>query len=43
MAILPNLQGPSDLRGLSSQQLEQLAEEIRQTIISTVEIGRAHV
>ena len=43
MAILPNLQGPSDLRGLSSQQLEQLAEEIRQTIISTVATTGGHL
>src|SRR3977135_3920605 len=36
VAILPNLNGPADLRGLSQAQLEELAREIRETIISTV-------
>ena len=38
MAILPGLQGPADLRGLSDTQLLELAEEIRRTIISTVAV-----
>ncbi len=33
MAILQNLQGPADLRGLSEAQLAELADEIRETII----------
>ncbi len=43
MPILPNLQGPADLRGLSEVQLAQLALEIRQTIISTVSITGGHL
>jgi 1-deoxy-D-xylulose-5-phosphate synthase len=34
--ILPNLQGPADLRGLDEIQLAQLAVEIRDTIVRTV-------
>ena len=34
MPILPNLQGPADLRGLDEAQLAQLALEIRETIIA---------
>src|SRR4051794_24171146 len=33
--ILPTLQGPADLRDLTAAQLDQLAAEIRETIIST--------
>ena len=36
MSILPNLEGPADLRGLDEVQLAQLAVEIRETIIGTV-------
>jgi 1-deoxy-D-xylulose-5-phosphate synthase len=43
LPILPNLQGPADLRGLSEVQLAQLALEIRETIISTVSITGGHL
>ncbi|MFZ5854448.1 MAG: 1-deoxy-D-xylulose-5-phosphate synthase [Chloroflexota bacterium] len=43
MAILPTLQGPGDLRGLSEAQLVELAAEIRQTIISTVARTGGHL
>ena len=36
LALLPGLQGPSDLRGLTDDQLDSLAAEIREYIISTV-------
>jgi 1-deoxy-D-xylulose-5-phosphate synthase len=41
--ILPNLEGPADLRGLSEVQLAQLALEIRETIISTVAETGGHL
>ncbi|MDW5594670.1 1-deoxy-D-xylulose-5-phosphate synthase [Conexibacter stalactiti] len=38
--ILPRVDGPEDLRGLSDEQLQQLAQEVREHIIDTVgEIG----
>ena len=40
MPILDRLQDPADLRGLSDAELDQLAAEIRETIIRTV-AGRA--
>ncbi|HEX7472879.1 MAG TPA: 1-deoxy-D-xylulose-5-phosphate synthase [Candidatus Limnocylindrales bacterium] len=43
MAILPNLTGPADLRGLSHAQLEALAQEIRETIITTVARTGGHL
>ncbi|HEX8938850.1 MAG TPA: 1-deoxy-D-xylulose-5-phosphate synthase N-terminal domain-containing protein, partial [Candidatus Limnocylindrales bacterium] len=43
MAILPTLEGPADLRGLSEAQLAALAAEIRQTIISTVARTGGHL
>ncbi len=43
MTILSQLQGPADLRGLDEQQLAQLAEEIRQTIITTVATTGGHL
>lgn len=43
MAILPTLQGPADLRGLSEAQLVELAAEIRQAIISTVARTGGHL
>ena len=36
MPILDRLQGPADLRGLTEPELEQLAAELRETIIRTV-------
>ena len=41
--ILPTLHGPADLRGLTQAQLEQLAGEIRETIISTVATTGGHL
>jgi len=41
--ILPNLQGPADLRGLSGRQLDELASEIREEIISTVATTGGHL
>ena len=43
MAILPKLQGPGDLRGLSEDQLDTLASEIRECIISTVAKTGGHL
>ncbi len=43
VAILPNLHGPGDLRGLTDAQLEQLAQEIRETIITTVATTGGHL
>jgi 1-deoxy-D-xylulose-5-phosphate synthase len=43
MTILSELQGPADLRGLDEAQLEQLADEIRETIISTVKTTGGHL
>ncbi len=43
MAILTNLSGPSDLRGLSHAQLAELAEEIRETILLTVARTGGHL
>ena len=43
MAILPKLQGPNDLRGLSDDQLDQLTSEIRECIISTVAKTGGHL
>jgi 1-deoxy-D-xylulose-5-phosphate synthase len=41
--ILPNLQGPADLRGLTEVQLNQLAAEIRETIVHTVARTGGHL
>jgi 1-deoxy-D-xylulose-5-phosphate synthase len=41
--ILDRLQDPSDLRGLSGAELEQLAAEIRETIIGTVAMTGGHL
>ncbi len=43
MAILPTLQGPSDLRGLTDAQLDGLAAEIREYIIATVAKTGGHL
>ena len=43
MAILPTLHGPAELRGLTDEQLEDLAQEIRETIIATVAITGGHL
>jgi 1-deoxy-D-xylulose-5-phosphate synthase len=41
--MLSRLTGPSDLRGLTSRQLDELASEIRQTIVSTVAMTGGHL
>jgi 1-deoxy-D-xylulose-5-phosphate synthase len=41
--ILPNIQGPADLRGLDEVQLAQLALEIRETIVRTVASTGGHL
>jgi 1-deoxy-D-xylulose-5-phosphate synthase len=42
-SILQRLTGPADLRALSEQQLEALAQEIRDTVISTVARTGGHL
>ena len=42
MAILPHIQGPEDVKRLSTAQLDELAGEIRQTIIDTVSRQGGH-
>ncbi|HET7473990.1 MAG TPA: 1-deoxy-D-xylulose-5-phosphate synthase [Candidatus Limnocylindrales bacterium] len=41
--ILPSLRGPADLRDLTEPELEQLASEIRETIIATVATTGGHL
>jgi 1-deoxy-D-xylulose-5-phosphate synthase len=41
--ILPTLHGPADLRGLTLPELDQLAGEIRETIIETVATTGGHL
>ena len=43
MTILQELQGPAELRGLTEQQLRELAADIRQTIIATVAETGGHL
>jgi 1-deoxy-D-xylulose-5-phosphate synthase len=43
LAILPTLQGPGDLRGLSDEQLQGLAAEIRECIVATVARTGGHL
>jgi len=43
VAILPTLRGPADLRDLTAVQLDQLAAEIRETIIATVATTGGHL
>jgi 1-deoxy-D-xylulose-5-phosphate synthase len=43
VSILERLNGPADLRGLSEQQLVELAAEIRETIIATVATTGGHL
>ncbi len=43
MPILDRLAGPADLRGLSEPELDQLAAEIRETIIRTVAVTGGHL
>jgi len=41
--LLEQVQGPGDLRGLNLRQLEQLAQELREEIISTVAVTGGHL
>ena len=43
MPLLPTLQGPADLRGMTEPELAALAAEIRSTIISTVARTGGHL
>lgn len=43
MKILPNIASPKDLRSLSIEQLEQLASEIREAIMSQVSMSGGHL
>jgi 1-deoxy-D-xylulose-5-phosphate synthase len=43
LPILPTLQGPADLRALTEAELEELAREIRETIIATVSTTGGHL
>jgi 1-deoxy-D-xylulose-5-phosphate synthase len=43
VTILQELQGPAELRGLTEQQLQELAADIRQTIIATVAETGGHL
>src|SRR5437763_14335780 len=40
--LLDTINGPSDLRGLSTEELELLAQEVRQEIISTINTVGGH-
>jgi 1-deoxy-D-xylulose-5-phosphate synthase len=41
--ILPTLRGPADLRDLTELELQELAAEIRETIIATVATTGGHL
>ncbi|HWJ02525.1 MAG TPA: 1-deoxy-D-xylulose-5-phosphate synthase N-terminal domain-containing protein, partial [Verrucomicrobiae bacterium] len=43
MSLLTEIKGPQDLRKLDNRQLEQLAKELRQKIISTVAVTGGHL
>jgi 1-deoxy-D-xylulose-5-phosphate synthase len=43
LPILPTLRGPADLRALTEAELEELAHEIRETIITTVSTTGGHL
>ncbi len=43
MPILDRMKGPEDLRGLSDAQLDELAADIRSTIIRTVAVTGGHL
>src|SRR3954452_6555168 len=40
--LLDTINGPSDLRGLSTEELELLVQEVRQEIISTINTVGGH-
>ena len=41
--LLDNINSPEDIKGLDQQQLEQLAAELRQELISTVNVTGGHL
>ena len=41
--ILPQIQGPADLKDLSAEQLDLLCAEIRETLIDTVSQTGGHL
>jgi 1-deoxy-D-xylulose-5-phosphate synthase len=41
--LLPTINSPEDIRGMSFEQLEQLAQELRDTIIYTVSKTGGHL
>ena len=43
MTLLDGISGPDDLRGLSDEQLDELAEEIRERIIEAVALNSGHL
>lgn len=43
MAILPGISGPQDVKRLDAKQLDELAAELRQTIIDTVSHQGGHL
>lgn len=43
MAILPGISGPQDVKRLDAKQLDELASELRQTIIDTVSQRGGHL
>ena len=43
MALLDSIASPRDLRGLSSEQLDELAAEIRDVMIRTVATNSGHL
>ena len=43
MAILPGISGPQDVKRLDAKQLDELAAELRQTIIDTVSQRGGHL
>ena len=42
-SLLANLVGPTDLKGLSAAQLDQLAEEIRHAMVATTAVTGGHL
>ena len=43
MALLDSIDSPRDLRGLSAEQLDELAAEIRDVMIRTVATNSGHL
>ena len=43
LRLLEKIDNPADLKGLTKQELEQLAAEIRQELVSTVNVNGGHL